>query len=82
MSSRPYVAVAASLVGESDILHAGARRLDAAEYEALIQGLPLLGPEQCRALFDDPLQAHLFEAAVDKLRHVLGSPSPAPDGAA
>lgn len=75
MSSKPYVALAASLVSEVDIPHAGAKQLDQFEYEALITGLQLMGPTQCRSIINDPKQAHLFEAALEKVRNALATPA-------
>lgn len=70
MSSKPYIALSASLVLSTDIAHAGASHLDREEYQALVKGLGRLGPEQCKELFSDldkPNAAHLFEAAVVKI---------------
>lgn len=75
MSSHPFVKVTAALVGETDIPHAGASRFDKAEYQALVEALRLIGPDQCRAILDNPSQAHLLEAAFGKLLHVLASPA-------
>ena len=75
MSSHPFVTLTATLVGETEIPHAGASRFDKAEYQALIEALRLIGPVQCRAILDNPSQAHLLEAAFGKLLHVLASPA-------
>lgn len=82
MSSKPYLAISVSMVGVTDVAHAGAGRLDEAEAEALIALLGSLGYEQCQAFADDHGQAHLMVAALDKLRGLLSSPSPALEGAA
>lgn len=74
MSSRPYVALNAALVADSDVPHAGANRLDRAEYEALIEWLGLIKPEHYRTVMSNPLRAHLAEAAVSKLQGVLTAP--------
>lgn len=79
MSSKPFVALSAALVGASDVAHAGPNRLDKAEYDALLEGLRLIGPEQCRSILTSQSQAHLLEAALEKLRHVLASPDAGQD---
>lgn len=77
MSSKPYIALSASLVPATDIAHAGTSHLDRDEYNALVRGLGRLGPEQCKKLFSDvdhPKAAHLFEAAVVKvLDNLIGA---------
>lgn len=75
VSSYPYVTITAALVGDTEIPHAGASRFDKPEYQALVEALRLIGPDQCRAILDNPSQAHLLEAAFGKLLHVLESPA-------
>ncbi|HFK2002918.1 TPA: hypothetical protein ACGW3W_002213 [Pseudomonas aeruginosa] len=82
MSSKPYMAISVSLVGECNVPHAGGGRLDVGEAEALIALLGSLGYEQCQAFAENQGQAHLMVAALDKLRGLLATPAPAMDGAA
>lgn len=76
MSSKPYLAFAATLVADENIPHAGASRLDREEYDALIEGLRTLDATQCRAIMDSPQRAHMLGAALDKIRPILAAPAP------
>lgn len=77
MSSKPHVALTATYVVDDSVLHAGANRLDKAEYDALIEWMRLVSPDYFRSVLADQMQAHLAEAAVDKLRAILATPKTA-----
>lgn len=79
MSSKPHVALSAAHVADDGVLHAGAKRFDKAEYDALIEWMRLVSPEHFRSVMADQMQAHLAEAAVVKLRAILATPKAAGD---